>query len=77
MIRVPACGRPLFRCRLCGWVGLVEPQLADPPDAHWAWTPTTAVLGLPEWALHSCTAERSGIADLVGFEHRQEGADET
>lgn len=72
MIRFPAIGRPLFRCRLCGWVGIVEPQLADPPANRQLWAPMVAILGLPEWALHHCSAERSGVADLVGFEHRQD-----
>lgn len=64
MIRLPAIGRPLFRCRLCGWLGQVAPRLAEdqPLEAF------PAILGLPEWAMHPCDARRVGVADLVGFE---------
>ena len=65
MIRLPAIGRPLFRCRLCGWLGPVEPELAT---STLFCPPQPAILGLPEWAMHQCDEKRVGVADLVGFE---------
>ena len=72
MIRLPAIGRPLFRCRLCGWLGDVAPRLADDQPLQ----VPAAVLGMPEWAMHQCDGQRVGVADLVGFELRPDNEKE-